>query len=278
MKFIPSQLVYFVHDRRAQRNLRSLAKFVLFLLCFITMYSVLFHTLMEREGREFSWLTGLYWTLTVMSTLGFGDITFTSDLGRLFSIVVLLSGIVFLLVMLPFTFIEFFYAPFLAAQTKSRAPREIAKTSSGHLIIIGADPIALSLARRLEQFKYDYCLLIPDVQQALDLVDQGFKTVVGDSDDPETYVRLRASQAAMVVALSDDLKNTNATFTIREEAPEVVVVANADSEESVDILQLAGATHVLQFMRMLGEMLARRVLGAGARSNIIGSFNELHIA
>jgi len=28
-----------------------------------------------------------------MSTLGFGDITFHSDLGRLFSIVVLLSGI-----------------------------------------------------------------------------------------------------------------------------------------------------------------------------------------
>ncbi len=46
-----------------------------------------------------------------MSTLGFGDITFHSDLGRLFSIVVLFSGIVFLLVMLPFTFIQFFTPP-----------------------------------------------------------------------------------------------------------------------------------------------------------------------
>ena len=44
----------------------------------------------EREGQAHSWLTGLYWTLTVMSTLGFGDITFHSDLGRAFSIVVLM--------------------------------------------------------------------------------------------------------------------------------------------------------------------------------------------
>jgi hypothetical protein len=59
--------------------------------------------LMLYEGRQYSWVTGFYWTLTTMSTLGFGDITFHSDAGRLFSVVVLLSGIVFLLVMLPFT-------------------------------------------------------------------------------------------------------------------------------------------------------------------------------
>ena len=35
-----------------------------------------------------------------MTTLGFGDITFTSDLGRLFSVLVLVSGSAFLLVVL----------------------------------------------------------------------------------------------------------------------------------------------------------------------------------
>ena len=55
-----------------------------------------------------------------MTTLGFGDITFTSDIGRLFSIVVLLSGVVFLLVMLPFLFIRLFYAPWLEARVRLR--------------------------------------------------------------------------------------------------------------------------------------------------------------
>ncbi|GAB7022902.1 potassium channel family protein [Salidesulfovibrio brasiliensis] len=278
MKFLPSQLLYFFHDRRAQRNLHSLIRFILFLCLFIGMYSVIFHVLMEMEGQHYSWITGIYWTLTVMSTLGFGDITFTSDIGRIFSLCVLMSGIVFLLVMLPFTFIQFFYAPFLEAQSKSRAARELPEDTSGHLIIIGSDRVALSLASRVRQFNYQYCILVNEVNHALDLVDQGYKAVVGDSDNPETYSLLRADQAAMVVLLSDDMKNTNAAYTIREVAPHVQVVANADSEESVDILQLAGSSHVFQFMYMLGEMLARRTLGTGTRSNIIGSIKQLNIA
>lgn len=278
MKFIPSQLVYFFQDRRAQRNLHSLIRFILLLTFFIVVYSLLFHVLMEMEGQHFSWITGFYWTLTVMSTLGFGDITFTSDIGKLFSLCVLMSGIVFLLVMLPFTFIQFFYAPFLEAQTKSRAARELPEETSGHLIIIGSDQVALSLASRVRQFNYVYCILVNEVNHALDLVDQGFNAVVGESDNPQTFKLLRADRAAMVVLLSDDMKNTNAAFTIREVAPDVPVVANADSEESVDILQLAGSSHVFQFMDTLGEMLARRTLGTGARSNVIGSINELNIA
>jgi voltage-gated potassium channel len=60
-----------------------------------------------------------------MSTLGFGDITFETDLGRLFSMFVLISGVLFLLVVLPFTFIQFFYAPWLESQSRMRAPREL---------------------------------------------------------------------------------------------------------------------------------------------------------
>ncbi|WP_029896031.1 potassium channel family protein [Desulfohalovibrio reitneri] len=278
MKFIPSQLMYLLQDRRARRNLRSLLKFVLVLVFFVALYSVLFHVLMEREGQQFSWMTGLYWTLTVMSTLGFGDITFTSDVGRLFSTIVLLTGIVFLLVMLPFAFIQFFYAPFLEAQTKSRAPRELPERTSGHLLIIGAGAAALSLAMRLRRFSYDYCILVPEVAQALELVDQGFRVVVGEYDATQTYQRLRAHQAAMIVALSDDIKNTHASYTIREVTGTVPIVANADSGDSVDILQLAGAQHTYQFMHMLGQMLARRILGTGTKSNVIGSLGDLHIA
>ena len=111
MKFAASQVMHFVSQRRTKRNLRVLFRFFLVLGAMITGYSVLFHYVMMYEGREESWVTGFYWTLTVMSTLGFGDITFESDLGRLFSIIVLLSGIVFLLILLPFTIIQFLYAP-----------------------------------------------------------------------------------------------------------------------------------------------------------------------
>ena len=121
MKTLSTQLATFLSTRDAKRNLGALIRFTIGLLALIAFYTVLFHVIMDQvEGREFSWFTGLYWTLTVMSTLGFGDITFTSDTGRVFSVVVLMSGIVLLLVMMPFMFIHNFYAPWLEARIRDR--------------------------------------------------------------------------------------------------------------------------------------------------------------
>jgi voltage-gated potassium channel len=277
MKLLVGQLIY-IFSKRKDRNVRMLMKFMLILITMITIYSILFHFLMILEDQRFSWITGFYWALTVMSTLGFGDITFTSDLGKLFSVLVLLSGLVFLLIMLPFTFIQFFYAPWLEAQTKARAPRELPEDTHGHVILTRTDPITMNLIHRLKQYQYKYVILTEDIQHALELFDQDYKVVVGELSDPETYRRLRVSRAALVVANIDDMMNTNIAFTVREISKEVPIAANADSDDSVDILQLAGSTYVLQFMKLLGQSLSRRVLRTSTRSNIIGNIDTLLIA
>ena len=120
MKFFPSQFSLLSQGKGARRNFGYFFRVILILTVFVAVFSVLFHYIMEYEGRDYSWITGLYWTLTVMSTLGFGDITFNSDLGRAFSIVVLLTGIVGLLIVLPSSFIQFVYTPWLEAQKKRK--------------------------------------------------------------------------------------------------------------------------------------------------------------
>ncbi len=278
MKFMISQLVTLLRDNTRKANTRLLLKFFLLLILFIVVYSGLFHVLMLFEGREYSWITGLYWTLTVMSTLGFGDITFHSDIGMVFSIIVLLNGIVLLLVMLPFTFIQFFYAPWLEEQNKARAPRSVPDRVSDHVILTHYDDVAANLVEKLTQYGMDYVILVPDLKQALELHDLGYRVVVGDLDNPESYKRLRVDHAAMVVVLNDDIASTNIIFTIRETSSRVVTVTNADMEDSLDILQLAGSSHVFQFTKMLGQALARRVLGVSMQANVIGSFDDLLIA
>jgi len=278
MKFLPAQLFFFLENRQAGRNLRALSKFFLLLFVLITIYSLIFHFIMLHEGKDYSIITGFYWTLTVMSTLGFGDITFGGDLGKTFSILVLLTGIILLLIMLPFTFIQFFYAPWLDAQSKSRAPRKLSGPAQGHVLITNFGPIAIALIERLKQYSHDYALILPDMQQVLDLADQGFTVLLGDLDDPRTWENASAPTAAMVVATNDDMKNTATVFTVRQVAPKVTIVASADLEDSLDILRLAGCQLPFQFMDMLGQALARRSLGKTSRSTTIGRFEELTIA
>jgi len=135
LKFFTSQLTQIIDTRSTRYDLKRLARFLAALLFMIFIYTAIFHFIMEYEGQRYSWITGFYWTLTVMSTLGFGDITFTSDLGRSFSVLVLLSGMISLLILLPFTFIQFFYAPWLEAQSNARAPRELPEDTHDHIII-----------------------------------------------------------------------------------------------------------------------------------------------
>lgn len=278
MKFIPSVILYFLQNKKAKANVRSLIKFLVVLLGLMIFYTFAFHYIKAWEGEEYSLISGFYWTLVTMSTLGYGDIIFTTDLGKLFSSIVLLSGVVFLLVMLPFTFIQFFYAPWLEAQSKARAPRELPSSTEGHVLLSNMDPLSAALIDKLRQYNYSYAVITPDQSRALELYDHGYKIVLGDLDDIETYRKTRAEKAALVFFSSDDHTNTNATFTLRELTKDVEIVTSAEMKESVDILELAGSSQVYQFPRMLGRALARRVLGVSMHANIIGRFNDLLIA
>lgn len=278
MKFITAQIAFFSRSIKAKKNIRFVLRYLALLLLLLAVFTFLFHVIMAYEDHHYSWLTGLYWTLTVMSTLGFGDITFHSDLGRLFSIVVLLSGMFFLLTILPFILVRFLYIPWMEAQSQARAKRELGGGVRGHVILTMLDPISMNMVQKLKQYSFPYVFVEPDSKKAVDMMDAGYDVITGDLDDFQTYQAAHVQQAAMVVIMNEDALSTNIAFTIREISETVPIVTNADEEDSLDILQLAGSTHVFQFTKMLGQSLARRVLGRGMHTNLVGVFDELLIA
>ncbi len=278
MKYMGSLLTKTRRDPSKQQDLRLVFMYLGFLIALVTVYSVLFHILMAMEGQSHSWLTGVYWTLTVMSTLGFGDITFQSDLGRIFSILVLLSGIVSLLVVLPFVFIEFFYEPFLKAQSRARAPRRLSDRVSGHVIITNNDPVTRSLIGTLSNYGYPYVMLVESVETALEIAGSGISVLVGAQDDPDTYRNARIDTAALVVATGADITNTNVAFTVRELNPTIRIITTARDQQAEEILTLAGSSMVIKLGEMLGTALARRIIAGDARAHAIGEFDNLIIA
>ena len=244
----------------------------------VVVFTVALHELMAREGQTHSWATGLYWTLVTMTTLGFGDITFTSDIGRIFSVVVLLTGTAFLLILLPFSFIQFVFVPWMQRRDASRAPRSLPKETSGHLVLTQLGPIEEALIRRAEQASVEYVVLVADLTEALQLHDQGYRVMVGSSDDPATHRAARIESAALVPATWPDTTNANIIFTVREISQDVPVVATASKTASIDILELAGADEVLQLGSLLGTSMADRTLLPDGRSHIIGRFAGVLIA
>ena len=261
---------------RSQRLIRTL---VITTVGLVLLYSALFVVIMDHEGQQGrDFLEGLYWTLVTMSTLGYGDITFDGLIGRIFSVVVLLSGVVILLLLLPFVSIQLLFIPWLERREASRAPRELGPQHSGHLVVTGYGPVEEALIRRAARNGMHSVLLVDSVERALELDDAGHGVMVGRIDDPETYRRARVEHAALVAATRSDTTNTNTVFTVREISPDVGLVATAVNSSSVDILQLAGADNVIELGTLLGRIVAQRVLAPDSRCHVLGTFGKLQIA
>ncbi|WP_394215076.1 potassium channel family protein [Brachybacterium vulturis] len=244
----------------------------------VVVYSVVFKLLMAQEVADHSWATAVYWTVTTMSTLGYGDITFTTDLGRLFSMCVLLSGIVYILVLLPFYVIQYVVTPWLDRRRAARTPRRVAPTLRDHVLLVGSDAVTQAFAARAERSQVPAVLILEDIALAGELHDQGRQVVVGPLDSAMTYRSAGAARARLVVSTLSDTANTNVAFTVRQAAAKVPVAVTASKPVSVDVLDLAGADHVLELGQVLGREMASRVLGSTGRFHAIGSFGSTIIA
>ncbi|MCX7547797.1 NAD-binding protein [Xanthomarina sp. F1114] len=278
MKFVGSQLAFYLSDRDFKRNSKILLKYLIVLGVVVIVFSVLFHFIMEIEGQNHSWITGLYWTLTVMSTLGFGDITFASDIGRFFSIVVLLSGIFMLLIFLPFAFIRHFYVPLLESRKKNRVPRSVPTGTKNHILICAYDAISRDLTERLKQDQTPYYIIEKDPEKALKKYEDDIPVILGKLDNKDTYLNANVKEAKLVLINRDDILNTKIILIIQSLAPDITIVALASDDETIDVQELSGANFVLPVKRWLGEQLANRINTQSAKSKPIGQYEDLLIA
>jgi Trk K+ transport system NAD-binding subunit len=180
--------------------------------------------------------------------------------------------------MLPFLFIRLFYAPWLESRVRLRAPREVRAGTRGHVIITEYDAVAGGLVERLNSARIPYFIVEPDPAKAARFVSEDLAVIAGENDSRVTYERLHTPSARLVVANCEDTINTNITLTVREVAPQVHIAAVVEEEDSVDILNLSGATTVLPLKQRLGESLANRVNTGRAEAHVIGSFHGVSVA
>jgi voltage-gated potassium channel len=269
--FFSRQPLHLLQHITSRRNAMLLLRLFISLIIILVLYSFLFHYFMHSEGQDHSIVTGLYWTLSTMTTLGLGDITFVSDEGRFFTIIVVCTGIVFLLVLLPFTIIQLF-------QSSARIPRELPKGTHDHVVLTEYNPLTSALIERLQRYNQPYAVLVSDLEEAIQLREQGIKTVAGKFDDPNTFKEIRVEQAAFLVATGSDIANTSLVYTVRHISENIPIIASASGGPAVRILERAGCTHVLALDEMMGQSLARRIIAGDAMAHTIGQIDDMVIA
>jgi voltage-gated potassium channel len=270
-RFFPQKPVHLLQRITSRRNATLLLRLFTAFIILMILYVAAFRYLMQLEGREYSVITGVYWILSTMTTLGLGDIAFASEAGRLFTVLVVCTGVFFLLVLVPFTIIRLF-------QSSARIPRELPAGTRGHVILTEYGPLTSALIERLQRYNQNYALLVPDLDEASQLRDQGIKTVAGELDDPGTFREIRVERAALLVATGSDVTNTTLAYTVRRVSKDIPLIATASGKSAMQILLDAGCTHVLALDEMMGQSLGRRIIAGDAMAHVIGQIDDLVVA
>jgi len=272
-----AELAFFLR-RQARKNLKLLVGYLAFLALMVLGYAYLFQFLMwHLERRTYSLIAGIYWTITVMTTLGFGDITFHSDTGFLFATIVTISGVVFLLMLLPFVLVSLFIAPWIEQSMRFRPKRELPAHTRGHVLIFGPDAVTRAFMRKLEGRQVPFVVVARDPEEAFRLELEGIRGLCGTPTDGAFLANARAGAARGIVTNLNDPESVNLCLTARKlgDAPIAVL---ADDSAHADLLRAAGATHVIPLPQILGRHLATRATAFGAAAHVLDAFGNLLIA
>ena len=277
MKGPVNEFAFFLRGQ-ARKNLKLLVIYCLFLFVLIMVYAAFFTVLMDHfEGHQYSFITGVYWTIVTMSTLGYGDYVFTTDTGHLFSAVVTFSGVIFMLILLPFGMISLFLAPWIEQRLRYRPKVLLSEDYSDHVIIFGYDSITRALIRKLVSHHTPYVIVTTSQDEAILLEEEGLHVVVGRPTSITFLKNIQVAKARHVISNLSDPLNTNICLTIRSFC-ETPIATMVDEPERSELLRLAGANRAIPLKRILGSYLASRATTLGATAHILDAFGKLLIA
>ncbi len=254
-----------------------MVKFLTFLVLLVFLYTTIFHIIMVRvEDASHSWIAGFYWVLINMTTLGTGDLYFTSDIGRLFTVLVLISGVFFLLIILPFTIISHFVFPWMEEKAKHRIPTTPARPLQDHVIICGKDSIAMNLVEKLRLTNQPFIFVEADADKAEALHNEDYPVIHSDLSKEETYNKLNINDARILFANQSDVVNSHIALTMRG-ISEIPIVALAETGASKDILHFAGCNYVIPVKEILGKYMANRCVAGATHTKVMGNLEKLKI-
>jgi len=214
---------------------------------------------LREEFTDVDTLTdAFYYAVVTSTTVGYGDITPTSQAARLFGISVVAVGAASFAVALGSVL-----GPAIEARF-ARALGTMTDTDYGlfedHILVLGygdlTEPLLEELGERCETL-----IVVPDESSATLLRNHGHNVLVGDPSDDEPLLKAGIERArAVIAATENDTDDAFAILTARELGADVRIVAAATAQENIRKLERAGADDVISPAVIGGQMLSHSAL------------------
>ena len=210
-------------------------------------------TLGMHAAQGISYFDAFYWTVTTVSTIGYGDIVPTTFWARILFFFVVFAGIGTFATALTEIATYFMEQKLLQMRGLHRARMK------QHAIVIGYDEGTEELVRQLKDRGLEVIVVDKDLDAAA-LHAKGISAITGDPHASDTLERAGIRTAeALVLPSADDEGAVMVALKAKQVNPKLRVVATCTRREDLDIMRQANIDVVVPMTRLLGEVLAEAV-------------------
>jgi len=212
------------------------------------------------EGWPFN--EALYMTIITVSTVGFQEVRPLSITGRIFTIILILSGIMIIAAGANFIFSSIIHGTFRDVFRRQGMEKKLAKIEN-HFIICGLGTIGEDIIKEFIRVGKPFVLIEmqKEVAEKMEKDHPDMLYVIGNATDDEVLKRAGIDKAKGVIAvLRHDADNLYICLSARSLNPKLRIISRAIESESIDKLRRAGADYVFSPERIGGVSLAAAAL------------------
>jgi voltage-gated potassium channel len=204
----------------------SVIRGIIFLILVLILGTVWFSTV---EG--FTLVEGLYMTVITISTVGFKEVHELDTSGRIFVVLLIISGLTILTYTLGAVGRVIVEGTIERYVGRRKMLHEIEKMKN-HYIICGHGRIGEILCDELQGESVPFVIIEGDPEKAEMLSGKGFMVVEGDATEDETLTRAGVKHAkGLVAVVGNNVDNLYITLSAREmcrsENPDLYILSRA---------------------------------------------------
>ncbi len=198
----------------------------------------------------------LYFTIVTISTVGYGDIVPVTDLGRIFAIILIISGLSIFL-----SAVTVLSSDFLSARVErlySGLSRIERRHLNNHIVLVGYEATNQLLAERLKIQRRNFIIVTVDKSTADALRDKGYISYLADYTRKEEMEKFALEKASdIVVDIHESSKAVYVVLTVKKLAKDVKVSVVAYSPEAEAHMQDLEVDSIINPITIAADMMAK---------------------
>lgn len=217
-------------------------------------------SLWYRLVEGWSWSDAVYMTVITLATVGYGETNPLGTRGRLFTIALILMGVISIGYIVN-RFTEAIIQGYFQEGIRLRQRRRLIDTLTDHYILCGFGRTGRQIALEFKAEGIPFVTIDSQAEQVEAAQDLGCVAVHGDATLDDTLLTVGIERAiCLVAALPSDAENLYTVLSAKTLNPKIRAIARASTEEAVKKLQRAGADAVVSPYITGGKRMAAAAL------------------